>query len=184
MSAPALASGILPPGLPSAAALSTLIVLGVLDAAFSGFRASAGRDGLVRHRRRDLVGSARGLAVLALSSVPPLPLLVVGLNHGASLDDWAAAANAMLVVYLPYGLVVLGALAAYALLPWEVGYLATALLLGPLTLARPLVAVVGAVLAWSAVDSVMVRLGVVLSVLIVLGVERDVSRRWYVPARP
>ncbi len=184
MSAPGLVSGLIPPELPSAAALSMLLVLAALDAAFAGFRASAGRDGLVHHRRRDLVGSARGLAVLALFSFPLVLLPLVSLGHGSTLEDWATAANAMLVVYLPYGLIVLGALAAHAVLPWEVGYLATALLLGPLTLARPLVAVAGAALAWFAVDTDMVRVGVVLSVLIVLGVERDVSRWWYAPARP
>ncbi|WP_207555920.1 hypothetical protein [Intrasporangium flavum] len=137
----------------------------------------------MRHRRRDLVASARGLAALALSSFPLLPLLVLNLNHGATLERWGSAANAMLVVYVPYALVVLTALAAHAVLPWEVGYLATAVLLGPLTLVRPLVAVGGAAFAWFAVDALLVRLGVVVALVVILSVERDVSLRWYRPAR-
>jgi hypothetical protein len=171
--------------LPTVATFATLFVVATLDAAFSGFRASAGRDGLVHHRRQDLVGTARGLMVFG-GALVPLPALVMSSIHGgtATVSDWVAAAGAMLAVYVPYALVVLGALVAFAVLPWRVGYLATAVLLGPLTFARPLVALAGAVAAWTAVESFPVRLGVVGAVVIVLGIEPAVGRRWYQPSIP
>lgn len=171
--------------LPAVATFATLFVVASLDAAFSGFRASAGRDGLVRHRRQDLVASARGLMVFG-TTVAPLPALVYMSVAGgeARVVDWVAAAGAMLAVYVPYGLVVLAALVAFAVLPWQVGYLATAILLGPLTFARPLVAVAGALLAWILVDAVPVRFGLVGAVVVILGIEPAVGRRWYLPASP
>ena len=50
------------------------------------------------------------------------------------IEHHSAAGRAMLGVYLPYGLVVLLAIGAYMTLSWRTRFLASALLLGPLTL--------------------------------------------------
>jgi len=45
---------------------ATLFILAILDGAFAGFRSSAGRTGLINHRRSDHQAARRGV-VLALS---------------------------------------------------------------------------------------------------------------------
>jgi len=86
----------------------------------------------------------------------------------------------MLAVYTPYGLLVLLALAGYATVHWRYRFLASALLLGPLTLIRPGVAVLGATLAAASTRDWTV-LGVALAAAAaVLAVEPAAGRIWYV----
>jgi len=85
----------------------------------------------------------------------------------------------MLAVYLHYGLVVLVALAAYATLSWRRRFLASALLLGPLTLVRPVVALVGAGAAWWATRDLTIATLSLAAVVAVLAVEPIAGRRWY-----
>jgi len=68
------------------------------------------------------------------------------------------------------GALALLALAAYGTLGWRRRFLATALILGPLTLLRPFVAVTGGVLGVLATDAPWARVGVVLAVGGVLAV--------------
>ena len=51
-----------------ALALGLLAVVGVLDGAFAGFRASCGRTGLVDHRAEDRRATRRGLGVFAVGA--------------------------------------------------------------------------------------------------------------------
>lgn len=157
-----------------------LVVLGLLDGAFSGFRASAGRTGLIDHRVSDRVAARRGgllaCGLLALIAV----LASADLWHGhASLAAYTRAGLAMLVVYGPYGMVVLAALGVYSLLSWRLRYLATALILGPFTLLRPAVAVAGGVAAVVAGRDPGVGVCAGLAVVAMLAVEPAAGRRWY-----
>ena len=90
---------------------------------------------------------------------------------------WTAAGVAMLAVYLPYGALVLLALAAYLTLSWRRRFLASAVLLGPLTLLRPLLAVAG--LAWACLEArdAMVALVAAGATTAVLLVEPLAGRR-------
>ena len=72
------------------------------------------------------------------------------------------------------------------MLDWTLKYLASAVILGPFTFARPLVAVAGAVAgALSGADAV-VTTTIVLATAAVLTVEPLAGRLWYapVPLRP
>jgi hypothetical protein len=157
-----------------------LIVIAALDAMFAGFRASCGRSGLVRHFRADVLASRRGLA-LGVLLLAPLGAVIVAdaVVRPDRLDHYLAAGRAMLAVYLPYGLVVLAALAAYATLSWRRRFLASALLLGPLTLVRPVIALAGAGAAcWATRDLTIAALSLA-AVVAVLAVEPVAGRRWY-----
>lgn len=77
------------------------------------------------------------------------------------LAAFARADEATLAVYVPYGVIALGALDCYAALGWRNRYLASAIILGPLNWLRPAVAVTA-----------------------VQAVEPLASRIWYAPARP
>ena len=90
----------------------------------------------------------------------------------------------MLVVYLPYGAVVTGTLLVFPALTWRLRFLATALLLGPLTLARPAVAAGGAAAAVLAVPHRSVAVVAGLAVAGAVAVEPACGRLWYSrPAR-
>lgn len=85
----------------------------------------------------------------------------------------------MLVIYAPYALLVLAALACYAVLGWRLKYLASAVILGPFTLLRPAVAIAGAVAGAAQGRNAVVTAAVILSVIAVLAVEPLADRRWY-----
>lgn len=150
-----------------------LVVLGGCDGAFAGFRSSVGRTGLVDHRADDARAQLRGLALVTGLLVPTAALALV---HP---DDAVDAGVGMLTVYAPYGLLVLLALAAYASLGWRNGFLASALILGPFTLLRPLVAVAGGVAGVLLADRATTVLAVVLAVVAVLAVQPLCDRLWY-----
>lgn len=85
----------------------------------------------------------------------------------------------MLAVYGPYALLVLIALACYALLDWRLKYLAAAVILGPLTLLRPGIAILGAALGIALGRDAAVAAAAGLSVVAVLAVEPLAGRLWY-----
>lgn len=103
----------------TAADAATLFILAILDGAFAGFRSSAGRTGLINHRRSDHQAARRG-AVLAFVLLAPVIAATSAdvLIHPVHLGDYTRAGTAMLAVYGPYGLLVLTALAS-ALLIWH-----------------------------------------------------------------
>ncbi len=146
-----------------------LAVLALLDGCFSGFRSAAGRDARTDKRgyarRACLHGTAAGVVVLAVLAAA-CAVVVPG-----RYDAFVRAGARMLLVLLPYGLLVLAALVAYAASRRPaVQTLASTLVLGPFTLARPLVVVV-AVAAAGTVDDPAVRLTSAVSGVLVLLVE-------------
>jgi len=99
-------------------------------------------------------------------------------------QTYRVAGEAMLTVYLPYAALVLIALAAYVLLNWRHRFVAMALILGPFTLARPVVALTGAlVAAWWTRDVMAAGLALAAAVA-VLTVEPAVGRLWYRVSSP
>ncbi|MCP2168187.1 oxidoreductase [Goodfellowiella coeruleoviolacea] len=181
------------------AVASALLVLAALDGAFAGFRSSAGRTGLIRHRRGDVVAAARGCRTVLLLLVPVLGGVLADVLGGAVLGGavlggdvlggaarvapYLRAGQVMLAVYLPYAAVVLAALAGHALLDWRRRFLATALVLGPGTLIRPVVVLAGAAAgAWAAHD-VLVGALALLAAVAVLAVQPVADRCWYGPRR-
>ena len=149
---------------------TVLALLAVVDGTLAGFRASVGRTGLVRHRAEDVVGLRRGFLTCLTTLAPAVALcIVLAARRGAA--DLDRAARAMLWVYLPFGAVILLALVAYLVLGWQQRYIASAVILGPLTLARPFVVAAGGVLAILVADDLGTAAAVGLAVVGVLVVE-------------
>lgn len=164
-----------------------LLFLGLADAAFAGFRASAGRDGRIRKARANALAARRGLVLgapgLALAAAVACAVLLTGAGAPGGADaarryaELDAAARRMLHVHLPYAAVVAASLAAYLWGPFRLSTLATVVGLGPLTLLRPLVVAAGAVAAaWGSPAGAAVGLVASAGVLLV---EPLVHRRWY-----
>ena len=101
------------------------------------------------------------------------------LAHPALLGQYARAGKAMLEVYGPYALLMLTALAFYTALNWRLKYLASALILGPFTLIRPVIAILGGALALAQGYDPAVAVLAGLSVIAVLMVEPLAGRVWY-----
>ena len=164
---------------PAAAALA---VLALLDGMFAGFRASAGRTGLIDHRRADQLASLRGAALACVLLAPAAAITIADVAlDPPRLAVFARAGEAMLVVYGPYGMIVLAALGCYAVLGWRKRYLASAVILGPLTWLRPVVAVAGAVLGGAFCADLLASACTALAVAAVLAVEPLAGRLWYAP---
>ncbi len=165
----------------TAAVAATLLILALLDGAFAGFRSSAGRTGLINHRAVDQQAARRGAGLACLLLAPAIAVACGdALAHPGHLDDYTRAGIAMLAVYGPYALLVLIALACYATLDWRLKYLASALILGPFTLLRPAIAILGAALAMALSNGAAVATAAGLSVIAVLAVEPLAGRLWYV----
>ena len=154
-------------------------MLALLDGAFAGFRSSAGRTGLIDHRAADRLAARRG-CLLACALLTPVAAAACA-QWWLGRDDAALtrAGLAMLMVYVPYGLIVLLALGCYSVLGWRQRYLATAVVLGPFTLARPVVAVLGGVAGAYAGRDVVVAACAGLAVVAVLAVQPVADRCWY-----
>jgi hypothetical protein len=164
----------------TAVPVGALLALAILDGAFAGFRSSAGRTGLVSHRRYDrrVAWRGAGLMYVLLSPAIAIACADVVLRPGG-LEDCARAGTAMLAVYGPCALLVLAALACYVTLNWQLKYLASALVLGPFTLFRPGIAILGAALGMGLGKDVVTASAAVLSAIAVLAVEPLVGRLWY-----
>ncbi|AUG81360.1 hypothetical protein CFP65_6717 [Kitasatospora sp. MMS16-BH015] len=160
-----------------------LAALGLVDAAFSGFRAYAGRDARIRKHRANTRAALRGLAVGAVLLLAPALTAALHLLTAAAPDHAYAALTAGGLGYLlpltAYAAAVLLSLTAYFVLPFRAGTLATVIGLGPLTLLRPL-AIAAACLAallhhggWASL-----LIGAVAGAAM-LSVEPIVHHRWY-----
>lgn len=164
----------------TAATATALFILAILDAAFAGFRSSAGRTGLISHRQSDHQAARRGavLGVVLLAPVVAAASADIVVQPG-QLGDYTRAGTVMLAVYGPNALLVLIALACYAISGWRLKYLASALILGPFTLLRRGVAILGAALAMALSDDPAVAVIAGLSVAAILAVEPIADRLWY-----
>jgi hypothetical protein len=164
----------------TAAVAVMLLVLALLDGSFAGFRASVGRNGLINHRQSDRQAARRGAGLLGVLLVPAVAAAGADLVvHPAHLGLYARAGKAMLEIYGPYALLVLIALACYTALNWRYKYLASALILGPFTLIRPVIAILGGAVGVAMSSDTAVATAAGLSVIAVLAVEPIAGRLWY-----
>ncbi|QHT57888.1 hypothetical protein GXP71_18570 [Cellulomonas sp. H30R-01] len=163
----------------AAVVAGALLALALLDGAFCGFRSAHGRDGRVHLPGARLRSQVHGAAATSVVLAP----VVIGASvdvatRPAALDAYVRAGAAMLTVDVPYAVVVLLAVGAYALLDWRLRFLATAVVLGPGTFLRPAVAVAGGVLAVRAAADARVAVLAAAAVVAVLVVEPSLDRRW------
>jgi hypothetical protein len=160
-----------------------LVLLGLTDAAFSGFRAYAGTDARIRKQRAVARAALRGLAVGAvLLLVPTLTavfLLLTTRDPARIYGMLSAGGLGYLLPLAVYAAAVLLSLAAYFALPFRGSTLAVVVGLGPLTLLRPLgvvAACLGSVLNGGGWPALLVG---TIAGAAVLCVEPVVHRRWY-----
>ncbi len=133
--------------------ITTLCGLFLLDASFIGFRDAAGREARIfkwrgYYQRAVLRGAVAGLLTLALVGAGATVTLALGPPN--TLETWERALQPMLLVYGTYTVAVLTAFSLWLVPLVEFRTLASALVLGPFTLIRPLVVLAGALAAMAA----------------------------------
>lgn len=159
--------------------VAVLVGLGLLDGAFSGFRASLGRTGLVDHSATDREGAAYGVRLVAILALPALLAFAGDLTAGEQpASSYAEAGGTFLVLLAPYAVLVILALVGYAVTGWRRKYLASALILGPFTLFRPYYVTAAALVAVLRVSDPTVTATATLATAAVLLVEPVANRRY------
>lgn len=160
-----------------------LALLAVVDAAFAGFRAAAGRNARIFKRayyaRSMLRGALSGALLVALLGGLTLLLLATSADSAQRYAELLTAGTRMLWVFVPYAALVLGALLVYLFSNHDLRAFATVAILGPFTLLRPWLIAVAAVVGLCATTDWACRTLTVLAcgAVVVLGRLLDRSAR-------
>jgi hypothetical protein len=155
-------------------------MLATIDAAFTGYRAAAGRNALIDkrdyYRRAMLRGALYGQLAVAITGIVMLGLVLLSPEPAALLRELEQAGLRMLIVYVPYAAVIFLAFALRAVPSVDIRSITSVLIFGPFTLIRPVVALAGVLWAMlSAPRLATVLLGLLILTLM-LGLERFL--RW------
>jgi hypothetical protein len=131
-----------------------LCLLALIDATLCGFRAAAGRSGLIDKRAYYQAAMWRGLffglGALALFLTVAGLLLLHSRQPEVLWRSFMAVGQRALWIYGPYTILIFFAISLWAM-PWiEMRILATVLILGPFTLIRPYVVALGLIVGVSA----------------------------------
>jgi hypothetical protein len=155
-------------------ALVSLGVLLLVDGAGVGWRAAAGRSARIDKRRWYLVALGRGVMYAALVGVLALAVAIAGGELTTTSTSEGVARKALLV-YAPF--VGLGAVCAVvrALGSVDARSIASTLVFGPLTLARPLVLLAG---AWPALAAGGLTASLAGGVVAAMLVAEPLLARW------
>jgi hypothetical protein len=152
-----------------------LWLLATVDSAFIGYREAAGRSALIDKKayyRRALVrGALSGqLAVLIAGVVTAIALLSSD-DPRALFGKLELIGTRMLLVYVPYALVILIALAIRLIPSVDIRSITSTMIFGPFTLIRPVVVLLGAIWGALAAPRAITIALVVLIVSLMLGLE-------------
>lgn len=138
---------------------SLLALLAIVDAAFAGFRAAAGRNARIFKRayyaRSMLVGTLFGMMLVAVLAGVTLLLVAASADPAQRYAELVSVGSRMLWVFVPYAALVLSALGLYLFSDHDLRAFATVAILGPFTLLRPwVIALAAAVGLCASVDRV------------------------------
>lgn len=129
-----------------------LYAMATLDSGLVGFRVAAGRNLAIRKRTYYLQAMGRsfwaGQALLGVSALVAFATLGLSADVEASWRVFLIAARNLLWAYAPYSVLVLLALAFYLIPKHDSRAIATVVILGPFTLLRPYVFLIGLAVCW------------------------------------
>jgi hypothetical protein len=160
----------------------SLIAFAILDLALAGFRAAAGRSARVKKLgyflKAMIVGGVVGAIVSAILAGCTFALLGALPDGRAIYENLLSIGARMWVAFVVFFALIAVALATYGIARHEVRTLASTVILGPFTLARPLVIGVGMVWGISASESWMATLVAIASCASVLGAGSLLERNY------
>ncbi len=163
-----------------------LAILALFDALLAGFRAAAGRDGRIDKRpyfRRAMTVATRDAAVVIAANAALVAILVATApDPDATWAAFAGAGATCIYVFGVFATLTLAALAFWLSPVPDYRVVATIIVLGPLTLVRPLVVAGGLAYAAAGMSEPRVWIAAVVAGLSMLVFERFVGRvhatRW------
>jgi len=163
-----------------------LAVLALVDLLLAGFRSAAGRDGRIRkasyYREAIRRGAIAGTIVVTLNAVAVWALVATAAEPAATSADLLRAGDRCVAVFGVFATVILLAVLFWFAPARELRIVPTLVVLGPLTLLRPLVIAAGLAYAaaeatgWQAWAAAILAGGSMLGVERVLGVRY--AARW------
>jgi len=162
--------------------IALLAVVVLQHAGTAGIHACMGRDGLIHHRRIELLGAVRGTIALAALLAPVAAVWALdALSSPARLDLYLRATEAMLWLWMPLSIIALVSFLVARMSPWRVRSNVNSMMFSVLELTRPLVAASGVAIA--AVVTADARVGLVGAFAVVMGMQvTAVTRRWWYSA--
>ncbi|MEM9073527.1 MAG: hypothetical protein AAGE52_33865 [Myxococcota bacterium] len=157
-----------------------LIALSLVDHAFAGYRAAAGRDGRIDktrfYRRAVIFGAVQGAGVAAALAGLAGALLLTSAPE-AVFADMTIAGRSMVFFFGGYATLVFATFVPYLAGTLEIRTLATVTVFGPLTLLRPVLIIVGSAFAIAHADLWQTYVLAVVAGLAHIGSE-SVLDRW------
>jgi hypothetical protein len=152
-----------------------LYLLATIDAACCGYRDAAARSALIRkdsyYRRALLRGAIYGQAAIAVAGALILIFILSSSNPALLINDLNEAGRRMLIVYLPYAIIVVVALALRLIASVDLRSITSMLIFGPFILIRSFIAVAGLAWAMIAVSRAEIILLGLLVLLLMLSLE-------------
>lgn len=152
-----------------------LYLMATLDSALVGFRVASGRNLHIRKRQyfRQSIRQSfiAGQCLLLLSVGAVSAVLALAPEPEVLWHDFLDTARGMLLVYAPYSVLVVLALALYLIPKTDSRSLATVVVLGPFTMLRPYVFLLGLAACWFGGDSISPRLLASFGVALQLSLE-------------
>ena len=159
----------------TAAILVMLWFLATVDSAFIGYRAAAGRNALIRkreyYRRAMLRGALTGQIAIAVALVIIVAIIIPASDQPHLIADLQNGGVGMLKVYLPYAAVIAIGFAFRSIPSVDIRCLTSTLIFGPLVLIRPVVAVLGGIVAVAAAPRQEVAILASAILIMMLGIE-------------
>lgn len=155
----------------------TLLALGVLafiDGTLCGFRAAAGRNPRIFLWSYYGRSMRRG-ALFSLFTIAAFLAVGLGLRAFGGEAAWLSllsAAEKLVMVYGVFATLVLGALGLYLSSSFDLGVLASVIVLGPFTLFRPIVILAGAAWVAATSDSIAASMMGLAAALVMANFER------------
>lgn len=152
-----------------------LIILSLLDGIFCGFRACAGRYGILNKTDIFLKNGWVGFAIAVLINACSICYYYCSLKFSGQPDklilDYSTTSQAMAYILLIYSFITVLVMLIWTYPKSEVRELASVLILGPFTLIRPYVILLSLLVSIFYVEHIIVCTGFILATLLQLSLE-------------
>ena len=166
--------------------VALLLALAIFDGMLAGFRAAAGRDGRIDKgsyiRAALLRGMLGGIAAVALDGALAAMLVVTSPDRDATWTAMLGAGTAAIWVFGAFATLTLLSIVLWFSPVHEHRLLSTMIVLGPLTLVRPVVIVAGLAVAAATASEPRVWILAAIAAITMRGLESALGRahakRW------
>ncbi|GIG53294.1 hypothetical protein [Demequina activiva] len=161
------------------AVLVALLVVVLQHGGTAGIHAAMGRDGMIDHRRAELLGAIRGTATLVALMGPVFVIWAFdALSSPERMELYVTANWAIIAVYGPITVVALASFVLARTTPWQVRSNLNSVVIGTLELLRPWMAAAGMIAGIAITRDVVVA--AIGTIAVIAGIlVPAITRRWW-----